>query len=149
MAKGYMQEYGVDYDEVYAPVTRMETVRLLLALSAKNKWEVHHLDVKTAFLNGDIKEDVYVAQPEGFEKAGKGHLVYKLKKALYGLRQAPRAWYAKLSSCLEELGFERCPHEPAVYTRRTNEGSLIIAVYVDDLLVTGSNAAMTVRFKEE
>lgn len=118
VAKGFVQEHDVDYDEVYAPVTRLETVRLLLALSAKKRWEVHHLDVKTAFLNGDIKEDVYVSQPEGFEKAGEEHLVYKLKKALYGLRQAPRAWYEKLNSCLESLGFFRCPYEPTVYTKR-------------------------------
>lgn len=71
MAKGYVLEYGVDFDEVFAPVTRLESVRLLVALAAKDEWEVHHLDVKTAFLNGEIIEDVYVAQPEGFEKKGK------------------------------------------------------------------------------
>lgn len=91
VAKGYAQEYGVDFDEVYAPVTRLETVRLLLALAAKSEWEVHHLDVKTAFLNGDLKEEVYVSQPEGFEISGQEHMVYRLWKALYGLRQAPRA----------------------------------------------------------
>lgn len=149
VAKGYSQEQGIDYDEVYAPVTRLETVRLLLALSAKNNWEVHHLDVKTAFLNGDLKEEVFVTQPEGFEKAGKEQYVYKLKKALYGLRQAPRAWYAKLNSYLEELGFTRCPYEPAVYTRKENDEVLIITVYVDDLLVTGSNAVVIEKFKTE
>lgn len=85
VAKRYAQEHGIDYDEVYAPVTRLEMVRLLLALAAKRSWQVHHLDVKTAFLNGDIEEDVYVAQPVGFEKQGQEHLVYKLRKALYGL----------------------------------------------------------------
>lgn len=149
VAKGYVQKRGVDYDEVYAPVTRLETVRLLLALSAKKNWEVHHLDVKTAFLNGEIKEDVYVSQPEGFEKTGKEHLVYKLKKALYGLRQAPRAWYAKLNSCLENFGFLRCPYEPAVYTRMEQGEVLIIAVYVDDLLVTGSCIDVIEKFKRE
>lgn len=109
VAKGYVQEQGVDYDEVYAPVTRLETVRLLLALSAKKNWEVHHLDVKTAFLNRDIKEDVFVTQPEGVVKDGKEQLVYKLRKAIYGLRQVPRAWYAKLNSYLEELGFFVAP----------------------------------------
>lgn len=73
MAKGYVQEHGIDFDEVYAPVTRIETVRLLLALAAKEKWEVHRLDVKTTFLNGDIKEDMYIAQPEGFERKGQEH----------------------------------------------------------------------------
>ena len=139
VAKGYVQEHGVDFDEVYAPVTRLETVRLLLALSAKNNWQVHHLDVKTAFLNGDIQENVYVAQPKGFKIAGQEHLVYKLSKALYGLRQAPRAWYAKLNSCLLSLGFSRCPYEHAVYTRKERGESLIVAVYVDDILVTGTS----------
>ena len=147
VAKGYAQEHGIDYDEVYAPVTRLETVRLLLALAAKRGWQVHHLDVKTAFLNGDIEEDVYVAQPIGFEKNGKEHLVYKLKKALYGLRQAPRAWYAKLNQSLEKIGFKRCPHENAVYTKGEGKSCLIIAVYVDDILITGGSAEAIKDFK--
>ena len=149
VAKGYVQEHGIDFDEVYAPVTRLETVRLLLALAAKNQWEVHHLDVKTTFLNGDITEDVYVAQPEGFERRGQEHLVYKLSKALYGLRQAPRAWYAKLNACLVSLGFTRCPYEHAVYTRKNGEDSLVIAVYVDDLLVTGTSVSVIEDFKRQ
>lgn len=149
VAKGYVQEYGVDFEEVFAPVTRIETVRLLLALAAKNDWVIHHLDVKTAFLNGEINEDVYVVQPEGFEKPGQEQKVYKLLKALYGLRQAPRAWYAKLNSCLADLGFTRFPSEHAVYTRKEGEEGLVIAVYVDDLLITGSSKEMIERFKNE
>lgn len=86
VTKGYVQEHGIDFEEIFAPVTRLETVRLLLALSAKNNWEVHHLDVKTAFLNGDINEEVYVAQPKGYVKKGQEKLVYKLSKALYGYK---------------------------------------------------------------
>lgn len=149
VAKGYVQEHGIDFDEIYAPVTRLETVRLLLALAAKNEWEVHHLDVKTAFLNGEISEDVYVVQPEGFAKKGKENLVYKLLKALYGLRQAPRAWYAKLNSCLESLGFKRCPSEHGVYIQKNGEEQLIVAVYVDDLLVTGNNITAIEGFKNQ
>lgn len=89
-----MQKHGVDYDEVFGPVTRLETVRLLLALAAKHDWEVHHLDVKSAFLNGILLEEVYVRQPKGFIKEGQADKVYRLLKALYGLRQAPRAWYS-------------------------------------------------------
>lgn len=81
VAKGYVQQYRIDFKEVCTPVTRLETVRLLLALSAKNKWEVHHMDVKTMFLNGEILEDVYVVQPEGYIKEGQEHFVYKLLKA--------------------------------------------------------------------
>ena len=149
VAKGYVQQQGRDFDEIFAPVTRLETVRLLLALAAKNSWEVHHLDVKSAFLNGEIHEEVYVTQPEGFVKKGKEHLVYRLVKALYGLRQAPRAWYAKLSKCLEELEFVRCPYEHAVYTKKTGEDLLIIGVYVDDLLVKGTKVSMIEGFKDQ
>lgn len=96
-----MQKYGVDFEEVFAPVTRLETLRLLLALAAKHEWEVHHLEVKSAFLNGKLYEDAYFNQPDGYLKAGEEKKVYKLYKALYGLRQAPRAWYAQLNKCLE------------------------------------------------
>lgn len=149
VAKGYVQKKGVDFDEVFAPVTRIETIRLLLALAAKENWEVHHLDVKTAFLNGEINEEVFVKQPEGYVKRGREHLVYKLLKALYGLRQAPRAWYSKLNKCLEGLGFVRCAYEQTVYTRHVGKEVLIVGVYVDDLLVTGSNTVQIKEFKEQ
>lgn len=149
VAKGYVQRRGIDFEEIFAPVTRLETVRLLLALAAKNKWEVHHLDVKTAFLNGEIEEEVYVTQPEGFVKKDREQMVYKLIKALYGLRQAPRAWYAKLNKCLEELGFARCPYEHAVYTKKIGEETLIVAVYVDDLLITGTQKSIIEQFKKQ
>lgn len=147
VAKGYVQKQGIDFEEIFAPVTRLETVRLLLALAAKKGWEVHHLDVKTAFLNGEIQEEVYVKQPEGFEKKGQEHLVYRIQKPLYGLLQAPRAWYAKLNRCLEELGFNRCPYEHAVYSKRVGGEVLIISVYVDDLLVTGTSKSVIEEFK--
>jgi hypothetical protein len=86
VAKGYVQRQGVDFDEVFAPVAWLDTVRAILAVAANRRWEVHHLDVKSAFLNGDLEEEVFVYQSEGFVKQGKEHLVYKLSKALYGLR---------------------------------------------------------------
>ncbi|WCJ34767.1 Retrovirus-related Pol polyprotein from transposon TNT 1-94 [Euphorbia peplus] len=149
VAKGYVQKHGIDYEEVFAPVTRLETVRLLLALAAKNDWEVHHLDVKSAFLNGELQEEVYVSQPKGYEKEGQESKVYRLLKALYGLRQAPRAWYAQLNKCLQKLGFIKCPFEHAVYTRRDGDESLIIGVYVDDLLITGTSVSAIIKFKEQ
>jgi hypothetical protein len=96
-------------------VTRMESVRLLLALAAQEGWCVHHIDVKSAFLNGDLKEEVYVHQPPGFAIPNKEGKVLRLRKALYGLRQAPRAWNAKLDSTLRRMGFEQSPHEADVY----------------------------------
>lgn len=149
VAKGYVQRCGIDYEEVFAPVTRLETVRLLLALAAKNEWEIHHLDVKTTFLNGELLEEVYVNQPEGYVMEGQEKKVYKLFKALYGLRQAPRAWYAKLNKCLEKLGFVKFPFEHAVYIRREGTESLIIGVYVDDLLITGTSVTSITKFKQQ
>ncbi|KAD6453258.1 hypothetical protein E3N88_07963 [Mikania micrantha] len=149
VAKGYVQQKGVDFEDAFAPVARMETIRLLLALAAKGNWVVHHLDVKSAFLNGELKEEVYVSQPSGFEVKGKEYMVYKLQKALYGLRQAPRAWNMKLDKSLKELGFTRCAHEQAVYKVRTSDAILIIGVYVDDLIVTGSSERKIADFKEK
>ncbi|GJV63637.1 ribonuclease H-like domain, reverse transcriptase, RNA-dependent DNA polymerase [Tanacetum coccineum] len=107
VAKGYIQQHGIDFEEVFAPVARMETIRLLLAIAANNKWEVHHLDVKSAFLHGDLKEEVYVTQPEGFVKRQDNGKVYRLIKVLYGLRQAPRAWNIKLDNTLKSLNFKK------------------------------------------
>lgn len=97
VAKGYIQQHGIDYDEVFAPVARIETIRLIIAIAASREWKIHHLDVKTAFLHGELREEVYVSQPEGFEVKGKENKVYRLHKALYGLKQAPRAWNVKLT----------------------------------------------------
>ncbi|WVZ71725.1 hypothetical protein U9M48_020273 [Paspalum notatum var. saurae] len=100
VARGFVQREGVDFNEVFAPVARMESVRLLLALAATRGWNVHHMDVKSAFLNGDLKEEVYVKQPPGYVVNGQEHRVLRLRKALYGLRQAPRAWNQKLDTVL-------------------------------------------------
>ncbi|GJZ66163.1 zinc finger, CCHC-type containing protein [Tanacetum coccineum] len=135
VAKGYVQEHGIDYDEVFAPVARMETVRLILALSAYHGWEVHHLDVKSAFLHGELKEEVYVTQPEGFKKPGNENKVYRLVKALYGLKQAPRAWNMKLDQTLKSLDFKKCTLEQAIYTKISKDSMLLVGVYVEDLIV--------------
>jgi hypothetical protein len=118
VAKGYAQRFGVDFDEVFALVARIETVRVLLALAAQGGWEVHHMDVKSAFLNGDLSETMYVQQPPGFV-VGDGDKVLKLKKALYGLKQAPRAWNVKLDHELMALGFVRSKLDHAVYRRKS------------------------------
>ncbi|KAD7476922.1 hypothetical protein E3N88_00058 [Mikania micrantha] len=119
VAKGYIQQQGVVYEEVFAPVARLETIILVLALLAQNSWPVHHLDVKTAFLHGDLNEEVFVEHPEGFERKGQEHKVYKLIKALYGLNQAPRAWNIKLDGVMKEHKFKRCKLEQAVYVKHT------------------------------
>jgi hypothetical protein len=149
VAKGYAQKQGVDFDEVFAPVARMDTVRLLLALAAHQKWEVHHMDVKSAFLNGDLSEQVYVNQPAGFVDSKNQSKVLKLRKALYGLKQAPRAWNAKLDESLKNLGFEKCPMEHALYRRGNEESFLLVGVYVDDLIITGTKSEEISVFKNQ
>ena len=149
VAKGYMQRQGIDFKEVFAPVARMETVRVLIALAAHHGWPIHHMDVKTVFLNGELIEEVYVEQPPGFVVDGQEHKVLRLQKALYGLRQAPRAWNAKLDTSLHALGFKRSEAEHAVYRRSNGDEMLLVGVYVDDLVIAGSSINEVTRFKQE
>nr|GEW12939.1 ribonuclease H-like domain, reverse transcriptase, RNA-dependent DNA polymerase [Tanacetum cinerariifolium] len=128
------KEHGIDFEEVFAPIARMKTIRLLLALAANNKWEVHHLDVKSAFLHGDLKEEVYVTQPEGFIKREDNGKVYKLIKALYRLKQAPRAWNIKLDNTLKSLDFNKCTLEQAIYTKISRDSTIIVGVYEDRMI---------------
>ena len=149
VVKGYSQRKGIDYEEVYAPVVHFETIILLIALAALKGWQIHHLDVKSAFLNGEINEVIHVKQPEGFLVKGKEGYVLRLKKALYGLKQAPRAWYFKLHSCLISLGFGKSNHEPSLYLKQSDSHFVIVGVYVDDLIVLGSSSAGIENFKGE
>jgi hypothetical protein len=122
---------------------------MLIALAAGEGWEIHHMDVKSAFLNGDLHEQVYVQQSAGFIKSGEEHKVLKLHKALYGHYQAPRAWNEKLDVTLLSFRFSRCPSEPAIYTKRIDNRQLVIGVYLDDLMVTGSSSKDINQFKRE
>ena len=118
-------------------------------MAALKNWKIHHLDVKSAFLNGEINEVIYVKQPEGFLVKGKEGHVHRLKKALYGLKQAPRAWYFKLHACLLSLGFIKSEFEQSLYLKRSDGETLIVGVYVDDLIVTGSSSDVIETFKTE
>ncbi|KAK1686445.1 hypothetical protein QYE76_047293 [Lolium multiflorum] len=149
VAKGYVQRYGVDYDEVFAPVARLESVRLLLALAGHEGCAVHHMDVKTAFLNGDLNKEVYVDQSPGFKVAVQEHKVLRLQKALYCLKQAPRAWNAKRDARLSSFGFMCCPSEQAMYAHGDGTSRLLVGVYVDDLIITGNDNKEISRFKDE
>ncbi|GJV37305.1 ribonuclease H-like domain, reverse transcriptase, RNA-dependent DNA polymerase [Tanacetum coccineum] len=149
VAKGYIQQHGIDFEEVFAPVARMETIRLLLAIAANNKWEVHHLDVKSAFLHGDLKEEVYVTQPEGFITRQDQGKVYRLIKALYGLRQVPHTWNIKLDNTLKSLDFKKCALEQAIYTKTSKDSTLLIGVYMDDLIITGTPKKEIDKFKAQ
>ncbi|KAG8492199.1 hypothetical protein CXB51_009896 [Gossypium anomalum] len=148
VVKGFSQKYGLDYFETYAPVARLDTIRLIVGLAAHMQWNVYQLDVKSAFLNGILEEEIYVEQPEGFEVPGKEEMVYRLRKALYGLKQAPRAWYARIDSYLLSLKFERSASEPTLYVKRNKtETQLVVSLYVDDLLVTGGDEVDLAEFK--
>lgn len=148
VAKGYSQKHGVDYKEVFAPVARLETVRMVVACAAQRNWKIYQLDVKSAFLHGELSEDVYIEQPRGYEMKENENKVYKLHKALYGLKQAPRAWFSRLEAHFVNEGFEGCPNEQTLFTKRSKEGKiLIVSVYVDDLIYTGDDEDMLSSFK--
>ncbi|KAJ1704767.1 hypothetical protein LUZ63_004546 [Rhynchospora breviuscula] len=148
VVKGYAQKYGLDYEETFSPVARFETVRLILALAAQINKPVYQFDVKSAFLNGDLFEEVYVEQPEGFKKKGKENWVYKLEKALYGLKQAPRAWYSKIDSYFINSGFERSKNEPNLYIQNEGHKWLVVCLYVDDMIYVGTDEELIQSFKK-
>ena len=127
VVKGYRQREGVDYAEVFAPVTRMETVRLLISIATQNKWPIFQMDVKSAFLNGVLKEEVYIEQPLGYMRRGEEKKVLRLKKALYGLKQAPRAWNDRIHTYFVENKYEQCS--------------------VNDLVLMGNDAELIKKFK--
>jgi hypothetical protein len=149
VAKGYKQKSGVDYFEVFAPIARLDTIHMLISLSTQNNWKIHQMDVKSAFLNGTLEEEVYVEQPTGYVVRGKEDTVYRLKKTLYGLKQALRAWYKTIDSYFLQNGFHRCPFEHTLYIKFIDYGDLlIVCLYVDDLIITGNNSKMVAEFRE-
>lgn len=149
VAKGYCQQYGIDYAEVFAPVARLDTIRIVISLAAQKNWVIYQLDVKSAFLHGEINEEVFVDQPPGYEQKGHETKVYRLKKALYGLKQAPRAWYSRIESYFIKEGFNKCPYEHTLFIKTAEGGKiLIVCLYVDDLIYTGNDATMFEQFKK-
>ncbi|GAA0160040.1 transmembrane signal receptor [Lithospermum erythrorhizon] len=148
VAKGYAQKQGVDFTEVYAPVARMDTVRMIISIAAQRSWKIYQLDVKSAFLHGELEEKVYIDQPQGYQKKGKEHKVYELHKALYGLKQAPRAWFSKIEKHFIAEGFQECTYEHTLFTKVSSKGTIIIvSLYVDDLIVTGDDEDLIKEFK--
>lgn len=147
VAKGYSQKYGIDYDETFSPVVRFSSIRALLAFAVKNGMFIHQMDVVTAFLNGKLDQELYMEQPEGYVKPGEEHLVCKLNKSLYGLKQSPRCWNMELRSYLESIGFMQSASDPCVFVRSTRELS-ILAVYVDDLILITESQEEMVDIKE-
>ncbi|GJZ18126.1 putative ribonuclease H-like domain-containing protein [Tanacetum coccineum] len=148
VAQGHTQEEGIDYDEVFAPVARIEAIRLFLAYASFKDFVVYQMDVKSAFLYGKIEEEVYVCQPPGFEDPHFPDKVYKVEKALYGLHQAPRAWYETLSTYLLDNGFHRGQIDKTLFIKRHKDDILLVQVYVDDIIFGSTKKEMSIEFEK-
>nr|GEW97545.1 putative ribonuclease H-like domain-containing protein [Tanacetum cinerariifolium] len=147
VAQGYTQEEGIDYDKVFAPVARIEAIRLFLAYASFMGFIVYQMDVKSAFLYGTIKEEVYVCQPPGFEDPHLPNKVYKVEKALYGLHQAPRAWYETLSTYLLENRFRRGIIDKTLFIKKDKDDILLVQVYVDDIIFGSTKKSLCIEFE--
>jgi hypothetical protein len=145
VAKGFQQVHGIDYDETFAPVANMDSIRLALAIAVAKGWEVHQMGMKNAFLHSDLSEEIYMEQPQGFMQDSS--LVYRLKKSLYGLKQAPRAWYSKMDSYLLSQKFVHCKSYPNVYMLRMINSLLLLVLYVNDLLIIGCSTSAIAAVK--
>ena len=139
VAKGFHQVAGFDFTETFSPVVKHTSIRVILTIALSYGWSIRQIDVNNALLNGDLHEEVYMAQPPGFEDPQHPHLVCRLHKSLYGLKQAPRAWFEKLQTALIQFGFVSSKSDQSLFYRVTNDHSTFVLVYVDDILVTGSN----------
>ncbi|GJR26434.1 putative ribonuclease H-like domain-containing protein [Tanacetum coccineum] len=148
VAQGYTQEEGIDYDEVFTLVARIEVIRLFLAYASFKDFVVYQMDVKSAFLYGKIEEEVYVCQPPGFEDPDFPNRVYKVEKALYGLHQAPRAWYETLSTYLLDNGFQRGKIDKTLFIRRDKGDILLVQVYVDDIIFGSTKKSLCTEFEK-
>ncbi|GJZ82592.1 putative ribonuclease H-like domain-containing protein [Tanacetum coccineum] len=148
VAQGYKQEEGIDYDEVFAPVARIEAIRLFLAYASFMNFLVYQMDVKSAFLYGTIEEEVYVSQPPGFVDPEFPEKVYKVEKALYGLHQAPRAWYETLSTYLLDNGFYRGQIDKTLFIKRVKDDILLVQVYVDDIIFGSTKKSLCTDFEQ-
>ncbi|GKB29523.1 retrovirus-related pol polyprotein from transposon TNT 1-94 [Tanacetum coccineum] len=148
-AQGFRQEEGIDFEESFAPVAKIEAIRIFVANAAYKNMTIYQMDVKTAFLNGELKEEVYVSQPEGFVDQDNPSHVYKLKKALYGLKQPPRAWYDMLSRFLISQKFSKGAVDPTLFTRHAGNDILLVQIYVDDIIFASTNTAMCNEFANQ
>ncbi|GJR30329.1 retrovirus-related pol polyprotein from transposon TNT 1-94 [Tanacetum coccineum] len=147
VAKGYAQEEGIDFEESFAPIARLEVVRIFVAHAAHKSFPIYQIDVKTAFLNGPLKEEVYVARG-GCSLFRYPEKVYLLRKALYGLKQAPRAWYDELSNFLMSKGFTKGTIDPTLFKIKYGEDILLVQIYIDDIIFGSTNLKYSKRFEK-
>ena len=149
VTRGYTQVEGIDFDKTFAPVARLESIRILLAIASHLNFKLYQMDVKSAFLNGMLQEEVYVQQPKGFVDPHKLDDVYKLKRALYGLKQAPRAWYDRLTAYLTEHGFKRGSADTNLFIRKDKNSFVVAQIYVDDIVFGATNDFLVHSFANE
>lgn len=149
VARGFEQKHGIDFDDTFAPVVKWSTLRLIIALAAALGWKLHHMDVVTAFLNGKLKELIYMLQPPGFEVPGSEHLVCKLNRSIYGLKQSPRAWYEEIDAYLADQNWMRSEADHNLYFLHNQGKIVILLLFVDDLLVTGNDPEMISAVKQQ
>nr|KYP53356.1 Retrovirus-related Pol polyprotein from transposon TNT 1-94 [Cajanus cajan] len=150
VVKGFYQKEGIDFNEIFSPVVRHTSIRILLAFVALFDLELEQLDVKTAFLHGELEEEIYMDQPEGFVVPSKEHLVCQLKKSLYGLKQAPRQWYKKFDSFMIGQGYSRSKYDDCIYFQQFPDGTFIyLLLYVDDMLIASRDKSLISKLKAQ
>ena len=137
VAKGFTQKYKIDYEETFALVACISSIRTLLAIAAAGKWNLFQMDVKNAILNGDLSEEVYMQPPSGLSI--ESNKVCHLRRAFYGLKQAPRVWFAKFSSTISILGYKASYYDSALFLRRTDKCTILLLLYVNDMIITGDD----------
>jgi hypothetical protein len=148
VAKGFTQREGIDYNETFSPVSCKDSFRIIMALVAHYDLDLHQMDVKTAFLNGDLDESVYMAQPKGFVVKGKERLGCRLKKSIYGLKQASRQWYLKFDKTIRQFGFKENVEDNCVYSKFKSGKYIFLILYVDDILLASSDVSLMKETKK-
>ena len=147
VAKGYAQKHGIDYDEIFLPVVRFSSMRFLLAFAVQHDFLIHQMEVETGFLNGKLNEEIYMQQPEGYVKPGEEHLVCKLEKSLYGLKQSSRCWNKAFRESVEKVSFTQASADPCIFIRK-KDTLTIIAIHVDDLMILAENILEMQRLQD-